>query len=136
MTKYDFNLCADCRTTFPCLTSQFMSWDVSPVDFQNQGLVSHAQVFKVGMSDVEFEPFAPHGEALGFELPRRVTAPGVGFMARLCPSFSYLFDVVYILFAQCVVITQPAFWLLYEEIVPYVAVDLVCPLEETYSGSS
>lgn len=64
-----------------------------------------------------------------------MTAPGMGFMARLCPSFSFLFDVVFFLFTQCVVITQPAFRPLKEEIVPYVAIDSVCPLE-VKSGSS
>ena len=52
------------------------------------------------------------------------------------PASPTCFNVVFSLFARCVVVIQPAFRFFKEEIVPYVAVDSVCPWEEVSSGSS
>lgn len=55
------------------------------------GVVSQAPVLKVWVTDVGYKHFAPQGEALLSSSPLWVTALGVGFMARLCCSLSYLF---------------------------------------------
>lgn len=48
-------------------------------------------VLESGIPNVGFESFAPQEEALSFEFPPGCGSPmpGVGFMAKLCPSFSY-----------------------------------------------
>ena len=46
-------------------------------------------VLKVGVPNVEFEPFAPQGKSLDFEYPLDSgshVGPGVKFMERLCQA--------------------------------------------------
>lgn len=52
------------------------------------------------------------------------------------PASPTCFSAVFSLFAQSVVVIQPAFRFFKEEIVPYVAVDAVCPREEATPGPS
>lgn len=63
--------------------------------------------------------------------------PGVGFMIRVCLSLSYHLNVGFISFAWYVVIIHLVSGFLLKEIVPWVAIDLVCPWRlEVTSGAS
>lgn len=57
-------------------------------------------------------------------------------MVRLCLILSSIGCGFFFSFTQHVGVTHLVFWFLPEEIIPFVAVDLVCPREEVSSGCS
>ena len=59
-----------------------------------------------------------------------------GVVVRLCVSYSYPLGLGFFSFTQCVGVAQLVLEVFSEEIVPYVAVGLLHPLEEVNSGSS
>lgn len=73
------------------------------------GFVFQAQVLKVEVPDVAFEPPAPWGEGLGFEFSPRCGSPHQGnfgpgwkIMARLCSNLTHLLQCSFLLvFPKC-----------------------------------
>ena len=95
-------------------------------------------VLKVGVPDVRNERFAS-GEQLQVRsslLIVRCRAGGGIYAEIFVLGFHFCFHVFLSLSAWCEGVTLPAFRFLPEKIVAYVAVHLVCPLEEVTSGSS
>lgn len=108
----------------------------APSVFQDRyfgGSSSQVQVLKVEVSDVGFKSFVPQGRDLSSLC---VIVQRVGFMARLCFCFSYLFQCGFLHICLCVGITQPAFQFFSDEIVSSIVEDSVCSWEEMSSGSS
>ena len=114
---------------------------LSPIGLQSQtfwGLIFQLPVLKIGLPNVGYEPFAPQGEALGFEFPPdcgSLHQDGVygEIVSQPFPPASMWFlsglgDVEGL--------ALPVFRLLSEEIVVYVAVDFSVSVEEVRSGSS
>lgn len=74
-----------------------------------------------------FKPFAPQGDALGFEFSSLwVTVPGVGFTAGLlCLSLTHLLQCGVFLVHPMYRNHSASFWVFLEETLTFVAVDLV-----------
>lgn len=86
-------------------------------------------VLKVGVSDVGFKCFTPQGADPSFKFPPKCAflLLGWGLWQDCVSASSTHFSVVFYSFSWCVVITQPDFTFFREEIIPYVAVDSLCP---------
>lgn len=104
--------------------------DTSPLDFQSQmffgGSSFHRKVLKTGALGVGFKLFASHGS---YEFSTYVTMPGVGFMARLCVTLSYLFQCGYFLIHP-VYRSHSVSEFLSGGTASRVATDLACPWEK------
>lgn len=97
------------------------------------------QVLKVWMPDVGLKPFAPQGEAWGFEFSSSCGLPCQGKNLREIVSQALLRDAIFfyfLSFAQCIAVTQLVLEFFSEENFPYVAVYLVCSQKEVSSESS
>lgn len=101
------------------------------------GLISQVKILKVGVSVVGFKLFTPQEESLGFEFSPDCRSLYMRWSIwwDCVSASSTCFDVGFSLFIQCVGVSQLALGFLSEEIVPYVAVDVVC-LWEMNSGNS
>lgn len=75
------------------------------------GLIFQVLVLIVGVPHVKQEPFAPQGEAWGFEFPPDCGAlgPGWGLWQDHVSTFLTHFNVVSLLFACCEGVVQPIF---------------------------
>lgn len=103
-------------------------------DFQSQTfwrLVSLVSDPRVGVPVIRYKPLAPQGKGLYFQISPVVVEPGRQDHDSASPTrlhVALLFFVVEVLFIQIL-------GLFSEKIIPYVAINLMCPREEVCSGS-